>query len=92
MQPALLGKYNRNKERQKGSGNINMGCCEFELLELSQYQVVSKIKNQYRTKNFRDKIRCCQCDAIIEHEFSKKKFLGFTVRIKCPGCGWRFEG
>ena len=92
MQPALLGKYNRNKERQKGSGNINMGCCEFELLELSQYQVVSKIKNQHRTKNFRDKIRCCQCDAIIEHEFLKKNFLGFTVRMNCPRCGWKFEG
>ncbi len=69
-----------------------MGCCEFELLELSQYKVISKIKNQHRTKNFRDKTHCCQCNGIVEHEFLKKKFFGFTVRISCSGCGWKFEG
>jgi hypothetical protein len=69
-----------------------MGCCEFELLELSQYKVVSKVKNQHRTKNFRDKIRCYNCNELIEHEFFKKQFIGFAVRINCPGCGWKFEG
>ena len=68
-----------------------MGCC-LDLLELRQYQIVGKVKKQHRTKNFRDKIRCCQCNEIIEHEFLKKNLLGFTVRIKCPGCGWQFEG
>ena len=69
-----------------------MGCCEFELLELSQYRVVSKVKNQHRTNDFRAKIRCYQCNEIIEHEFLKKNLLGFSVRISCPGCDWKFEG
>jgi hypothetical protein len=69
-----------------------MGCCELDLLELRQYQIVTKVKNQHRTKNFRNKIRCCQCNEIIEHEFLKKNLFGFAVRINCPGCGWKFEG
>jgi hypothetical protein len=68
-----------------------MGCC-LDLLELRQYQLVMKVKSQYRTKNFQDKIRCSQCNEIIEHEFVKKNLLGFEVRISCPCCGWKFEG
>jgi len=69
-----------------------MGCCELDLLELRQYQIVLKVKNQHRTKKFGGQIRCCQCNEIIEHEFLKKSFFGFTVRINCPGCGWKYEG
>jgi hypothetical protein len=78
----------RHKESKQ---ETKMGCC-LDLLELRQYQMVMKVKSQHRTKNFGDKIRCCQCNEIIEHEFLKKNLLGFAVRINCPGCGWKFEG
>jgi hypothetical protein len=55
-----------------------------DLLEPSEYWIVLKVKSQHRTNNFRDKIRCCQCNEIIEHEFLKKNLLGFAVRISCP--------
>ncbi len=68
-----------------------MGCC-LDLLEMRLYQVVLKVKNQHRMGNVGDPIRCHTCNGSVEHEFVKKQFLGFTVRIACPQCGWKFEG
>ncbi len=68
-----------------------MGCC-LDLLEMRLYQVVLKVKNQYRTGNVGDPIRCHTCAGNVVHEFVKTQFLGFTVRIACPQCGWKFEG
>jgi hypothetical protein len=56
------------------------------------YQIVAKVKNQHRTGKFTDPIRCHTCTGNIEHEFVKKDFFGFTVRIRCTQCGWEFEG
>ena len=68
-----------------------MGCC-LDLLEMRLYQVVAKVKNQHRTGDFRDTVRCHACNGAVEHAFVKKQFLGFTVRITCARCGWEFLG
>ena len=68
-----------------------MGCCNFDLLEMRLYEVVAKVKNQHRTR-IRDAVRCHTCNGPVEHEFVKKHFIGFTVRIKCTQCNWEFEG
>jgi hypothetical protein len=69
-----------------------MGCCDFELEEMKLYQIVAKVKNQYRTGNVCDTIRCHLCNGAVTHEFREKHFIGFSVRITCPQCGWDFEG
>lgn len=68
-----------------------MGCCEFELLEMSQYRVVCKVKNQHRTKSS-GPIFCHLCNSAVQHAFLRKDFIGFKVSITCPQCGWAFEG
>ena len=69
-----------------------MGCCSFDLREKLVYQIVAKVKNQHRTKNFSDKIKCMDCGGILEHEMVRKNRIGFSVNIKCQKCGWEFEG
>ena len=69
-----------------------MGCCDFEIVELGLYKLIAKVKNQHRTGNVGDALRCHACNGTIKHEFVKKNFIGFTVRIACPQCGWKFEG
>ena len=69
-----------------------MGCCDFELAEMKLYQIVAKVKNQYRTGIVRDAIRCHLCNKTVTHEYRKKQMIGFSVRIMCPQCGWKFEG
>jgi hypothetical protein len=69
-----------------------MGCCDLQLEEMTMYQTVMKLKNQYRTGKFSERIRCYRCNGILEHEFVKKQFLGFTIRIECPKCGLKHEG
>jgi hypothetical protein len=69
-----------------------MGCCDFELEEMKLYQIVAKVKNQYRTGNVCGTIRCHLCHGAVKHEFREKQFIGFSVRIACPQCGWDFEG
>jgi len=69
-----------------------MGCCDFELAEMKLYQIVAKVKNQYRTGIVRDAIRCHLCNETVTHEYRKKQMIGFSVRIVCPQCGWEFEG
>lgn len=68
-----------------------MGCCDFELLEMSLHRVVMKVKNQHRTGNC-GPIRCHLCDRAVDHMLLKKHFIGFSVRITCPQCDWTFEG
>ena len=68
-----------------------MGCCEFELLEMSEYRIVARVKNQHRTGKS-DPIPCHLCNSAVNHAFIKKNFIGFSVRISCPQCGWTFEG
>jgi hypothetical protein len=68
-----------------------MGCCEFELLEMSLYRIVAKVKNQYRTGKG-GPIPCHLCNGTVDHAFLNKRFLGFRVRITCSQCGWIFEG
>ena len=70
-----------------------MGCCSIILHEKVVYQMVAKVKNQHRTGNFAEKIRCVNsCYGILEHEIIKKNKVGFTVSIRCPKCNWKFEG
>ena len=47
-----------------------MGCC-LELLEMRLYQVAAKVKNQHRTGDFRDTVRCHTCNGTVEHAFVK---------------------
>ncbi|WP_319587016.1 hypothetical protein [uncultured Desulfobulbus sp.] len=68
-----------------------MGCCEFELLEMSVYRIVLQVKNQHRTGKG-GPIPCHLCNCAVDHAFIKKRLLGFNVRINCPQCGWTFEG
>ena len=68
-----------------------MGCCDFELLEMSVCRVVNKVKNQHRTGKD-GPIACHLCNGEVDHAFVKKHFLGFSVRVTCPRCNWTFEG
>ena len=68
-----------------------MGCCEFELAEMSLYRIVAKVKNQYRTGTG-GPIACHLCSGEVEHAFMEKRLLGFRVKIRCPQCDWTFEG
>ncbi len=69
-----------------------MGCCDFELPEMNLYRIVAIVKNRYRTGTLGEKIECHICQTALEHDFVKKHFIGFSVRICCPRCGWEFEG
>ena len=82
----------RRRDERAGSGENRMGCCDFDLLEMRLYRIVAKVKNQHRTGNVGDAIGCHRCDGNVEHEFVKRQFIGFTVRIACVKCGWEFEG
>ena len=62
-----------------------MGCCEFELVEMSLYKIVAKVKNQHRTGST-GPILCHLCNNELEHAFLKKHYIGFSVRITCPQC------
>ena len=55
------------------------------------HRVVMKVKNQHLTGSS-GPIFCHLCDTAIDHAFLKKHFIGFSVRITCPQCGWMFEG
>lgn len=68
-----------------------MGCCDFELEEMSLYRIVAQVKNQHRTRSS-GPIHCHLCNNEVKHEFVKKHYVGFSVRITCPQCGWTFEG
>lgn len=68
-----------------------MGCC-LEVEELTLYKTVAKVKNQYRTGIFLPVVCCYKCNGVLEHKFMQKQFLGFTIRVDCPHCGWKFEG
>ena len=68
-----------------------MGCCDFELLEMSLYRVVMKVKNQHRTGGS-GPVLCHICSSAVDHVYVKKQFIGFSVRITCPLCSWTFEG
>lgn len=70
-----------------------MGCCDFDLPEMGLYRTVAKVKNQHRTGTVGEAVvRCHVCRGTVKHEFVKKHFIGFTVRMTCPRCGWEFEG
>lgn len=68
-----------------------MGCCNFELQEVSLYKLVAKVKNQHRTKSS-GPMYCHLCQNEVEHAFLKKDFIGFSVKISCRHCGWTFQG
>jgi len=68
-----------------------MGCC-LRPEELTLYQTVNEVKNQYRTGNFSKAVRCYRCNTVLNHSLIKKSFLGMTVRIECPQCGLTHEG
>jgi hypothetical protein len=68
-----------------------MSCCEFELLEMSLHRVVMKVKNQHRTGS-NGPVPCHLCQGTVEHAFLQRQWIGFSVRISCPHCGWTFEG